>query len=206
MRFNAQRRQMSLKVVYYGPGLGGKTTNLVHLHKGAPTQQRGDLVQLSTESERTLFFDYFPLELGTISGFSIKLDFFTVPGQSFYHATRRAVLEGADGLVFVADSAPEREDANLVSHRDLVQALEERERSLGELPHVFQWNKRDLPRALSTRVLNAGLNRAQAPAVEAVASQGIGVWETQSLIVRLMLQKLRQGRQPSHQELTRDGG
>ena len=106
MRVNQIRRELCLKIVYYGPGLSGKTTNLIRLHQTYPQHQRGDLVQLDTETERTLFFDYFPLSMGNIGGYRVKVDFFTVPGQSFYNATRRAVLEGVDGIVFVADSTP----------------------------------------------------------------------------------------------------
>ena len=191
MRISASKNELCLKVVYYGPGQGGKTTNLAHLHAAYPTAQRGGLIQLDTESERTLFFDYFPVQLGTISGLRIKVDFFTVPGQSFYQATRRSVLEGADGVVFVADSDPDREEANLVARQDLERNLQASRRTLEGLPHVYQWNKRDLPRVLPEPLLNRMLNPEGAPSVGAVAARGAGVMETQSLVLRLIMEELR---------------
>lgn len=191
MRVNQAQRVLQFKVVYYGPGLSGKTTNLVKLHQTYPEHQRGDLIQLDTESERTLFFDYFPLSMGSIGGFKTRVDFFTVPGQSFYHATRRAVLEGADGLVFVADSSPRREEANHVSRNDLVANLQESGRSLESVPHVYQWNKRDVPRAVPVGVLMKTLNPEGAPALCATASQGIGVWETQGTILKAVMESVR---------------
>lgn len=193
MRINRTAREIALKIVYYGPGLCGKTTNLVRLHGEYATDQRGALVKLDTETERTLFFDYFPIALGTVGGHRVKIDFFTVPGQSFYQATRQAVLEGVDGIVFVADSSPDREEANLVSHDDLVRTLAARGRDLGQIPHVCQWNKRDLRDALPVALLDRALNPHRAPTVEAVASSGVGVWETQNRIVRDVLQVLRAG-------------
>ena len=191
MRVNQSRRQLCFKIVYYGPGLSGKTTNLVQLHQAYPAHQRGDLIQLDTETERTLFFDYFPLSMGSIGGFQTKVDFFTVPGQSFYHATRRAVLEGADGIVFVADSRPDREQANLVAHQDLVQSLASSGRALDGLPVVYQWNKRDVPRALPLRALERTLNPGGAPSLCATAAQGLGVWETQGTILKAVFESVR---------------
>ena len=191
MRVNQARKELCLKMVYYGPGLSGKTTNLVRLHQTYPNHQRGELVQLDTETERTLFFDYFPLSIGNIGGYRVKVDFFTVPGQSFYHATRRAVLEGVDGIVFVADSGLDREEANLVSREDMVHNLELARRGLDQIPHMYQWNKRDLPRAISVSTLEAMLNPEKAPSVAASAAQGTGVWETQGMILRQVLENLR---------------
>lgn len=191
MRINAARKELSIKIVYYGPGLSGKTTNLSKLHDVCPRAQRGKLIQLDTETERTLFFDYFPLSLGAAGGYRVKIDYFTVPGQSFYHATRQAVLEGTDGIVFVADSSPDREEANIVSREDLVQTLQARNRSLAKIPHVYQWNKRDVPRALSITTLARSLNPERVEAVEAVAVNGVGVWDTQQLIVRKVLIELK---------------
>lgn len=191
MRINAARRELRLKIVYYGAGLSGKTTNLAWLHDLCPPGRRGKLTQLDTETERTLFFDYFPLSLGVAGNYRIRVDYFTVPGQSFYHATRQAVLEGADGVVFVADSSPDREDANLLSREDLVRSLEARGRALVDVPHVYQWNKRDVPRALSVATLRRMLNPEGAEGVEAVAVDGIGVWDTQQLIVRKVVAELR---------------
>lgn len=191
MRVNLAQRVLCLKIVYYGPGMSGKTTNLVRLHQTYPDHQRGDLVQLDTETERTLFFDYFPLSMGQIGGYRTKVDFFTVPGQSFYHATRRAVLVGADGLVFVADSSPSREEANLISRQDLETNLLQAGRSLAEIPHLYQWNKRDVPRALSIPLLERTLNPEGAPSLAASAAQGLGVWETQGTILRQVFENLR---------------
>lgn len=190
-RVNQQKRLLTLKIVYYGPGLSGKTTNLLKLHDAYPAAERGQLLQLDTETERTLFFDYFPANLGAIGGFRLKADFFTVPGQSFYNATRKAVLEGADGIVFVADSAPDREEANLVTMENLDQNLQEMGRGLQALPHVLQWNKRDVPGATPVKVLNKQLNRYNAPAFEAVAYQGQGIWETQAAILKDVVANLR---------------
>ncbi|MCA9567131.1 MAG: GTPase domain-containing protein [Myxococcales bacterium] len=183
MRIQAAKRLMTLKVVYYGPGLSGKTTNLHSLHALTADTQRGALVQLDTETERTLFFDYFPVVLGKIAGFRVKVDFFTVPGQSFYTATRKAVLQDADGIVFVADSGSRREEANLQSREDMVETLASMGRTLEDVPHVYQWNKRDLDDVLPLRVMNAQLNPEGATAIEAVASAGTGVMETQKAIL-----------------------
>lgn len=192
MRVNQTRRELCLKIVYYGPGLSGKTTNLIRLHQTYPQHQRGDLVQLDTESERTLFFDYFPLSIGNIGGYRVKVDFFTVPGQSFYQATRRAVLEGVDGIVFVADSTPDREEANLISRDDMLRNLDLTRRKLADVPHVYQWNKRDARGALKETMLERQLNPEGAPSVLATAIDGVGVWETQGLILRQVFENLRE--------------
>lgn len=192
MRVNVAKRVMTLKVVYYGPGLSGKTTNLTQLHARVNASNRGALVQLDTETERTLFFDYFPVVLGTISGFRVKVDFFTVPGQSFYSATRRAVLESADGVVFVADSSESREEANQLSRQDMIESLASMGRPLDTVPHVYQWNKRDLPDALPVKLMERMYNPDKAPSIEASAAQGIGIMETQSLILNRVLETVRQ--------------
>ncbi len=190
-RLSRQKRVLTVKIVYYGPGLSGKTTNLVRLHSEYPEEVRGGVVKLDTETERTLFFDYFPADLGQVGGYQLKAAFYTVPGQSFYNVTRKAVLDGVDGLVFVADSDPRREEANLVSLANLRENLSDINLSLDDLPLVFQWNKRDHPRALSTKLLSRQLNKAGRPEVDAVASEGIGVWKTQELVLQGVLQKLR---------------
>lgn len=195
MRVNNKKKEIGLKVVYYGPGLSGKTTNLKRLHRTAPEQQRGELVVLDTETERTLFFDYFPLTLGSVGGFRIKLDFFTVPGQSFYQRTRSLVLQGADGAVFVADSDPRREEANLVSLADLKQTLQASKVDFETFPLVFQWNKQDLKRAVKPSILERLLNPGGRPALPAIAANGEGVLETQEAIVGLVLDTIR--RRPS---------
>lgn len=191
MRVIARRQELCLKVVYYGPGMSGKTTNLLALHRSLPTANRGELIQLDTDAERTLFFDYFPLAAGRVGRFRIKVDFFTVPGQSFYAKTRRAVLDGVDGIVFVADSSPSREQANLVSHADMVSSLIDAGRSLSEVPIVYQFNKRDLPRPVPTKILQSQLCPDDARIIEAVAVRGEGVDETQQAIVDLTLASLR---------------
>lgn len=190
-QFNRLKREVSIKVVYYGPGLSGKTTNLVQLHGRYPEAQRGRLVKLDTEQERTLFFDYFPVSLGTVRGFAVRVDFFTVPGQSYYNVTRRTVLSGTDGIVFVADSDPRREEANIVSHANMIENLEKVGLSIDSIPLVYQWNKRDVPGALPVSLLQAQLNPTGKPAIEAVASRGDGVWETERQILALTLKSLR---------------
>ena len=191
MKVHAAQRLMTLKVVYYGPGMSGKTTNLRSLHGMFGAGQRGALVQLDTETERTLFFDYFPVVIGEIRGFRLKVDLFTVPGQSFYQATRRLVLDGADGIVFVADSHPDREEANQLSREDMLAALADQGRVIGDVPHVYQWNKRDVRGALSTNVLRKQLNPEGAPMVEAVAEQGVGVQETHRLVLQGVIESIR---------------
>jgi len=190
-RVHALKKLLTLKIVYYGPGLSGKTTNLLRLHADYPAQERGDLVKLDTDTERTLFFDYFPANLGSIGQYRLRADFFTVPGQSFYNATRRAVLEGVDGVVFVADSAPSREEANVVTVDNMVDNLATLHVDPMELPMVFQWNKRDVPGAIPERILSRQLNRFGAAEVPAVAKQGDGVWETQAEILRRVIERLR---------------
>jgi len=191
MQFNARKKQISLKVVYYGPGLSGKTTNLTQLHRLMPSSRTGKLLQLDTDTERTLFFDYFPLHLGKLNSYLIKLNLYTVPGQSFYQQTRQTVLEGADGIVFVADSSPKREEANRISLTDMKQSLALQERALSDIPLVFQWNKRDLKSVLSVRVLERQLNPEKRPSFEAMALQGKGVIETQNALIQAMLYHIR---------------
>lgn len=192
MRISASSREVFLKVVYYGPGMAGKTTNIQQLHQRCPRQQRGALVQIDTEADRTLFFDYFPFSGGVIGDYRVRIDFFTTPGQSFYRRTRRAVLEGVDGLVFVADSREDREPANLVARSELAQHLHELGRSLERTPHVYQWNKRDLRRATPVSVMEETLNPERAPSLVANAVDGVGVWETQSALLRLVYEQLKQ--------------
>lgn len=190
-RLMQAQRVLALKIVYYGPGLSGKTTNLEQLHAQFPKEDRGDLLKLDTETERTLFFDYFPAELGKLSGFKLKADLFTVPGQSFYHTTRRVVLEGADGIVFVADSDPRREEANIASLENMAENLSSYGRELSDVPVVMQWNKRDLPNALSVKLLERTLNPHDFPSIEASAFTGEGVKETHDQVLKLVLQDLK---------------
>ncbi len=190
MRINVRKRELSLKIVYFGPGLSGKTTNLVALHRRLPARSRGELLQLDTETERTLFFDYFPMELGRVGPYTIKIDAFTVPGQSFYRETRRAVLEGVDGIVFVADADPRREEANVQARADMERMLTEHRRPLSEVPHVYQWNKADLPNATPARVLDKVLNPEGAPAHRGIATEGVGVAEVWDLILELVMEDI----------------
>lgn len=182
---------LTVKIVYYGPGLSGKTTNLQWLHEAYPPDTRGDLVKLDTESERTLFFDYFPASLGRIGRYRVKANFFTVPGQSFYNATRRTVIAGADGIVFVADSRASREEANLVSLANLEANMSATGRGIDRVPLVFQWNKRDAPDAVPEKLLQRMLNPHGRPAFGAVAMRGEGVWDTQAAILQQVMQMLR---------------
>lgn len=190
-QFNRAKREVALKIVYYGPGLAGKTTNLVRLHDHYPARAKGELVQLDTEQERTLFFDYFPGVLGKIRGYDIRVDYFTVPGQSYYNITRRTVLSGADGVVFVADSDPRREQANVTAHANLIENLAYFGVASAELPIVYQWNKRDVAGALPTRVLEQALNTRGAPSFDAVATEGVGVRETERAVLNSVLRTMR---------------
>lgn len=190
-KIHAGKRTIVLKLVYYGPGLSGKTTNLKHLHASVDERRRGRLIQLDTDTERTLFFDYFPLALGEVGGFRIVVEISSVPGQSFYNQTRFALLEDVDGLVFVADSASSREEANLACLENLGQNLRDHGRALEDIPLVFQWNKRDLPRTASVSLLERMLNPGGCPSFEAVASEGQGVQECHGAVVRGMMERLR---------------
>jgi mutual gliding-motility protein MglA len=190
---NHRSREVHFKIVYYGPGLGGKTTNLKRLHDRLPPERRGRLVSISTDHERTLFFDFLPVDLGTVAGFNTRFHLYTVPGQSYYRLSRRAVLQGLDGIVFVADSHPGRELANRESLEDLALNLVTTGLSpdqLRRLPRVFQWNKRDLPGAIPVERLRADLNPAGAPEFEAVASEGRGVAETLRSMCKAVLTRL----------------
>src|SRR5262245_14305914 len=176
--FNYSTKELTAKVVYYGPGLCGKTTNLQWVHEKLPIKNKGKMLSLATEADRTLFFDFLPIELGTIRGMKTRIQLYTVPGQVFYNATRRMVLKGADCVVFVADSQEPMLDANLDSFQNLRDNLEANEIDAQEIPTVLQYNKRDLPNALPIEILNERLNPRSLPYYEAVAMKGIGVEET----------------------------
>ena len=191
---NQASREISLKIVYYGPGLGGKTTNVQHLFDRTHEGARGRLVSLKTESDRTLFFDFLPLEIGSIGGFRTRLQLYTVPGQVFYRASRRLILRGLDGVVFVADSQRGRLDANVESMADLADNLDEYGRSLGQVPLVLQYNKRDLEGIAPLPELRALLNPGGAPELEAAAASGRGVFETLKTVSRLVLLELKRGK------------
>ena len=171
-------REIHGKIVYYGPGLGGKTTNLKFIHDRLPAGSKSDLVSIATENERTLFFDFLPLDLGRVHGFSVRFHLYTVPGQNRYERTRMAVLSGADGVVFVADAQEERLGDNLASLGELEQNLSRQGKRFRDHPLVLQYNKMDLPDALPAPELDRHLNTLEAPRFEATAFQGIGVFET----------------------------
>ena len=190
--FNYSTKEITAKVVYYGPGLCGKTTNLQFIYDDLPqTINKGKMLSLATKTDRTLFFDFLPIDLGTIRGMRTRLQLYTVPGQVFYNTTRKLVLKGADGVVFVADSQKTMLDANIESFRNLEQNLAEHGMTLSEMPLVIQFNKRDLPEVLSIDELNAALNKQNAPIYEAVATTGIGVHETLKACTRLVLNSLK---------------
>ena len=190
-QINVARREVLCKLVYYGPGLSGKTTNLEVIHKKAPVEKRGPLTNVATQGERTLFFDFMALDLGSVGGLKVKLQLYTVPGQAYYEATRRLVLQGVDGVVFVADSQADQQEANLESLRDLQEQLRGQGVELRALPHVLQWNKRDMPGALPIEELDEALNPCGAPSFEAVAVTGEGVFPTLRMLAQLVLEQLK---------------
>jgi signal recognition particle receptor subunit beta len=190
---NYAHREITCKLVYYGPGLGGKTTNLQWIFERTSPDAKGKMVSLATESERTLFFDLLPLNLGTIRGFTTRFQLYTVPGQIFYDASRKLILKGADGVCFVADSQEARYDANVESVRNLLMNLEENGLDFSTIPYVLQLNKRDLPTAMPAATLAQALRIKGEPVIEAVAPRGIGVFETLKSMVRETLVRLRAG-------------
>jgi signal recognition particle receptor subunit beta len=189
--FNYSTMQMAAKVVYYGPGLCGKTTNLHYIYGHTTNESRGEMVSLETETDRTLFFDLLPIDVGSIAGFNTRIQLYTVPGQVFYNTTRKLVLKGVDGIVFVADSQRAMLQANVDSFRNLEENINEMGLSLDTLPIVLQFNKRDLPDILSVDEMNASLNRGNWPHVEASAFNGMGVFETLKEISRVTLLSLK---------------
>ncbi len=189
---NHTTREINAKIVYYGPGLCGKTTNIHFIfHRISPTQ-RGKLISLATETDRTLFFDFLPVELGSVKGYKVRFHLYTVPGQVFYNATRKLVLKGADGVIFVADSQRTMVDANLESLANLKDNFADMGVDLDDFPVVLQYNKRDLPDILSAQELNAALNPRKVPFYEAVAMNGDGVLRTFAAISKLVLQDMQQ--------------
>jgi signal recognition particle receptor subunit beta len=190
---NYASREINCKIVYYGPGLCGKTTNLQHIFESTAPQSRGKLISLATETDRTLFFDFMPLELGTVRGFKTRFHLYTVPGQVFYDASRKLILKGVDGIVFVADSQEERMDANVESLHNLEENLRAQGYDLMKLPYVLQLNKRDLPNVIPVDDLTAELRRKEEPVVEAVAFSGAGVFDTLKAVAKQVLTELRKG-------------
>jgi signal recognition particle receptor subunit beta len=190
VQINFAQKQVNAKIVYYGPGMSGKTTNLEVIHQRAPEGNRGDLTSISTEGDRTLFFDFMPLDLGTVAGMRTCFQIYTVPGQVYYNSTRKLVLQGVDGVIFVADSSPNMMEENLESLRNLEENLREYGRSLADTPLVIQYNKRDMPGALSIDELEEQLNHLGAPAFEAIANTGQGVFPTLKAVAAAVLDSL----------------
>lgn len=191
---NFAAREINCKIVYYGPGMSGKTTNLKQVFAKVPEQLRGEMVSLATEDERTLFFDFMPLDLGTVQGFKTRFHLYTVPGQVFYNASRKLILRGVDGIVFVADSAPNRLRANAESMRNLRENLAEQGIDIKEVPLVLQINKRDIDGALPVEMIRAVIDpQKELLWQEAVAEKGRGVFETLKLVSRLVLERLSKG-------------
>lgn len=190
---NYAAREITCKLVYYGPGLGGKTTNLQWIHQNTQKEAKGKMVTLATESDRTLFFDLLPLSLGTIRGFKTRFQLYTVPGQIFYDASRKLILKGADGVTFVADSQAARFEANIEALRNLKVNLAENGLDFTTIPYVLQLNKRDLPTALPVEQLVRALRAKGEPVFEAVAPQGLGVVETLKALVKQSLARLKAG-------------
>jgi mutual gliding-motility protein MglA len=187
---NYASREINCKLVYYGPGLGGKTTNLEYVYNKVSPETRGKLISLATEQERTLFFDFLPVDLGSIRGFKTRFHLYTVPGQVYYNASRRLILKGVDGLVFVADSQAERMDANIAALENLYENLSDYGYDPAQLPVVLQWNKRDLPSAVPVDELRRQLNPMGLQEYEAVAVTGVGVFDTLKAVSKLVLKSL----------------
>ncbi len=188
---NYASHEINCKIVYYGPGLCGKTTNLQYIFAKTNPALKGKMISLETETERTLFFDFLPLALGQIKGFKARFHLYTVPGQVFYDASRRLILRGVDGVVFVADSQAERYEANLESLENLRENLEQHGYDLDHMPYVVQYNKRDLPTAVDLDFLRANLNPTNVPDYEAVATTGHNVFPTLKAIARQVVEDLK---------------
>jgi signal recognition particle receptor subunit beta len=190
---NYLSREINCKIVYYGPGLCGKTTNLQYIYNKTNPDAKGKMISLATETERTLFFDFLPLALGEIRGFKTRFHLYTVPGQVFYDASRKLILKGVDGVVFVADSQIARTEANAESLENLRINLAEQGYSLDKIPYVIQYNKRDMPGIAPVEELRALLNPTGVPEFEGVASTGVGVFETLKAVAKLVLTELKRG-------------
>jgi mutual gliding-motility protein MglA len=188
---NFPAREINCKLVYYGPGLGGKTANLQWIYDHTGTNQKGKMISLATETDRTLFFDFLPLDLGTVRGFKTRLHLYTVPGQVFYEASRKLILKGADGVVFVADSQEERLDANLETLDNLQEHMRDHNLAFETIPYILQLNKRDMPDVLSVDDLKSKLLRKGEPVLEAIAVKGDGVFETLKEVTKLVLAEMR---------------
>jgi signal recognition particle receptor subunit beta len=190
---NYMAREINCKIVYYGPGLCGKTTNLQYIYERTNPEAKGKMISLATETERTLFFDFLPLSLGEIRGFKTRFHLYTVPGQVFYDASRKLILKGVDGVIFVADSQIERLEANQESIENLRTNLAEQGYSLEKIPYVIQYNKRDLPNIVPVDELRSLLNPMTVPDYEANARVGVGVFDTLKAVSKLVLNELKRG-------------
>jgi signal recognition particle receptor subunit beta len=190
---NYSSREINCKIVYYGPGLCGKTTNLQYVYAKTNPEAKGKMISLATETERTLFFDFLPLSLGEIRGFKTRFHLYTVPGQVFYDASRKLILKGVDGVVFVADSQIERMEANIESMENLRVNLAEQGYDLNKVPFVVQYNKRDLPNVATVEELRGLLNPRMVPEYQAVAPTGVGVFDTLKAVAKLVLTELKKG-------------
>jgi len=188
---NSVSKEVNCKIVYVGTGLSGKTTNVQYVYENTQTERAGKLVSLSTENERTLFFDFLPLSVGEVRGYKTRFHLYTIPGQTFYEASRDFILKGVDGVVFVVDSAPERMEANLDAWENFQQALQRQGYDLARIPFVFQYNKRDLPNAASIEELENTFNLGKRPYFEAVANRGEGVMVTLESISQMVMDALR---------------
>jgi len=188
---NYMAREINCKIVYYGPGLCGKTTNLQYIYERTNPEAKGKMISLATETDRTLFFDFLPLQLGEIRGFKTRFHLYTVPGQVFYDASRKLILKGVDGVVFVADSQMGRIEANQESVENLRTNLAEQGYSLDKIPYVIQYNKRDLPSAVTVDELHRALNPKNVPEYPAVAPTGVGVFDTLKSVAKLVLTELK---------------
>lgn len=188
---NYSSREINCKIVYLGPTLSGKTTNIQYVYERTSPEQKGKLIVLPTEADRTLFFDFFPLSLGEIKGLKLRFHLYTVPGQVYYAPSRKLILKGADGIVFIADSSANRASENIESLEDLRVNLLELDYNLEEMPFTIQYNKRDLPDIMSVEDMNAFFNKSNRPYFEAVAIKGTGVFETLKSITRQVLSELK---------------
>ena len=188
---NYSSREINCKIVYYGPGLCGKTTNLQWIYDKTNPQAKGKLISLATETDRTLFFDFLPLDLGTVRGFKTRFHLYTVPGQVFYDASRKLILKGVDGVIFVADSQEPRMEANFESLQNLDKNLKEQGYDLKTIPYALQFNKRDLPTAVAMDEMYGRLNFKGEPTFEAVAMNGTGVFDTLKAVAKLVLTELK---------------
>jgi len=190
-KVDVRERRITCRLVYYGPGLGGKTTNMQHIHRRTHPKYRGDLVSLATETDRTLFFDFLPMAVQKIGGFEMRFHLFTVPGQVFYEESRRIILQGADGVVFVADSHPDRRKANEESLSDLDRNLKVYDLDIRKIPLIIQYNKRDLDNRMDVNEMRRELNYLKVPDFEATASEGPGVIETFHEALKLVIARVQ---------------